>query len=193
VEVSPDSEGLNVKQLQMPNGSAIWQKPPASATGKRKENKRWTILKSKEKKCMQTIDVILSARNLTEASREVIRNKGAAGVDDMSVKELKPYLDKNRDELTELIRQGEYYPQPIRGKEIPKSNKKKRLLGIPTVVDRMLQQAVVRIIMPQYEYMFSVYSYGFRPGRNTHQAIQKSLDYINSGYQHIVDIDLIPI
>jgi retron-type reverse transcriptase len=70
---------------------------------------------------MQTIDVILSARNLTEASREVIRNKGAAGVDAMSVKELKPYLDKNRDELTALIRQGEYYPQPIRGKEIPKS------------------------------------------------------------------------
>jgi retron-type reverse transcriptase len=70
---------------------------------------------------MQTIDAILSARNLTEASREVIRNKGAAGVDAMSVKELKPYLDKNRDELTELIRQGEYYPQPIRGKELRRS------------------------------------------------------------------------
>ncbi len=139
---------------------------------------------------MQTIDAILSAENLTQACRQVMHNKGAAGVDAMSVKELKPYLDKNRDELTELIRQGEYYPQPIRGKEIPKSNNKKRLLGIPTVADRMLQQAVGRIIMPQYEYMFSEYSYGFRPQRNTHQAIQKSLDYINSGYQHIVDIDL---
>jgi len=139
---------------------------------------------------MQTIEAILSARNLTEASRELIRNKGAAGVDAMSVKELKPYLDKNRDELTELIRQGEYYPQPIQGKEIPKSNRKKRLLGIPTVIDRMLQQAVVRIIMPQYEYLFSEYSYGFRPLRNAHQAIRKSLDYINSGQQHIVDIDL---
>ena len=112
---------------------------------------------------MQTIDAILSAGNLTQACRQVIRNKGAGGVDAMSVKELKPYLDKNRNELTELIRQGKYYPQPIRGKEIPKGNKKKRLLGIPTVVDRMLQQAVVRIIMPQYEYMFSQYSYGFRP------------------------------
>ena len=139
---------------------------------------------------MQTIECILSARNLTEACRQVIRNKGTAGVDAMSVKELKPYLDKNRDELTELIRKGEYYPQPIRGKEIPKGNKKKRQLGIPTVVDRMLQQAVVRIIIPQYEYMFSDYSYGFRPLRNTHQAIRKSLDYINSGYQHIADIDL---
>ena len=122
---------------------------------------------------MPTIDAILSARNLTEASRDVIRNKGAAGVDSMSVKELKPYLDKNRDELTELICHGEYYPQPIRGKEIPKSNNKKRLLGIPTVVDRMLQQAVVRIIMPQYEYMFSEYSYGFRPDRNTHQRSEE--------------------
>lgn len=139
---------------------------------------------------MQTINAILSARNLTEASREVIRNKGAAGVDAMSVKELKPYLNKNRDGLIELVLQGKYYPQPIRGKEIPKSNKKKRLLGIPTVVDRMLQQAVARIIMPKYEYMFSEYSYGFRPERNAHQAIQKSLGYINSGYQHIVDIDL---
>ncbi len=139
---------------------------------------------------MQTIDAILSARNLTEASREVTRNKGAGGVDAMSVKELKPYLDKNRNELTNLIRNGEYYPHPIRGKEIPKSNNQKRLLGIPTVVDRMLQQAVVRIIMPHYEYMFSEYSYGFRPERNAHQAIQKSLGYINSGDQHIVDIDL---
>ena len=139
---------------------------------------------------MQTIEVILSAGNLTQACRQEMLNKGAAGVDAMSVKELKPYLDKNRNELTEQIRQGEYYPQPIRGKEIPKSNNKKRLLGIPTVVDRMLQQSVVRIIMPQYEYMFSEYSFGFRPQRNTHQAIQKSLDYINSGYQHIVDIDL---
>lgn len=73
---------------------------------------------------MQTIDAILSAGNLTQACRQVIRNKGAGGVDSMSVKELKPYLDKNRDELTELIRQGKYYPQPIRGKEIPKDNKK---------------------------------------------------------------------
>ncbi len=139
---------------------------------------------------MQTIERILNAGNLTKACREVVRNKGAAGVDAMNVKELKTYLDKNRKQLTEQLRKGEYYPQPIRGKEIAKGNGKKRLLGIPTAIDRMLQQAVARVIMPQYEYMFSEYSYGFRPGRNTHQAIRKSKDYINSGYQHIVDIDL---
>lgn len=136
------------------------------------------------------IERVLQAGNLTEASSEVIRNKGASGIDQMNVKELKEYLDNNRIELTNLIRNGRYYPQPIRGKEIPKTGGKKRLLGIPTVVDRMLQQAVLRVLMPQYEYMFSESSYGFRPERNTHQAIRKSLEYINSGYQHIVDIDL---
>jgi len=139
---------------------------------------------------MQTIESILSARNLTEACQDVIRNKGSAGIDAMNVKELKEYLGKNRGQLIEQIRKGEYIPQPIRGKEIPKRNGKIRLLGIPTVIDRMLQQAVARVIMPQYEYLFSEYSYGFRPLRNTHQAISKSLEYINSGYQYIVDIDL---
>jgi len=122
-----------------------------------------------------------------------VKNKGAGGVDGMSVKELKSYLDKNREELCNTIREGRYIPQPIRGKEIPKRNGKKRLLGIPTVTDRMLQQAVSRVIMPQFEYMFSEYSYGFRPQRNTLQAVLKSLNYVNSGYQHIVEIDLIPI
>ena len=139
---------------------------------------------------MQTIDKVLNAGNLTQACYEVIRNKGAAGIDKMSVKELKAYLDKNRQGLMEQIRNGDYIPQPIRGKEIPKSNGKMRLLGIPTVIDRMLQQAVNRVIMPQFEYMFSKYSFGFRPERNTLQAVVKSSDYINSGYQHIVDIDL---
>jgi RNA-directed DNA polymerase len=151
-------------------------KPLANATGKGKR--------------MQTIDKVLSARNLTEACKEVIRNKGAWGVDKMGVEELKSYLDKNRDNLTEQIRQGKYIPQPIRGKEIPKQNGKKRLLGIPTVIDRMLQQAVNRAIMPQFEYIFSNYSFGFRPKRNALQAVNKSLNYINSGYQHIVEIDL---
>jgi len=139
---------------------------------------------------MQTIDKILSARNLTEACHDVVRNKGAAGVDFMNVKELKAYLDNHRNELIEQIHSGKYIPQAILGKEIPKTKDKFRLLGIPTVIDRMLQQAVARVIMPKYEYMFSGYSYGFRPQRNQHQAVQKSLEYINSGYQDIVDIDL---
>ena len=141
-------------------------------------------------KHMQTIEKVLTARNLTEACKEVVKNKGAAGIDRMSVKQLKSYLDNNREDLIDEILKGDYIPQAIRGKEIPKRNGKIRLLGIPTVVDRMLQQAVSRVLMPQYEYMFSNYSFGFRPRRNTQQAVLKSLGYINSGYQHIVDIDL---
>lgn len=139
---------------------------------------------------MELIDEILMPANLTEASKEVIRNKGAGGVDGMSTKDLKKYLDENRHDLETSLRNGHFYPLPIRGKEIPKGNGKTRLLGIPTVVDRMLQQAVLRVVMPRYEYEFSSYSYGFRPRRNCHQAVSKSLDYINSGYQHIVEIDL---
>jgi len=139
---------------------------------------------------MELIEEVLRAGNLTEASKEVIRNKGAGGVDKMYVEDLKEYLDKNRDFLTDQIRKSAYIPQPIRGKEIPKGNGKFRTLGIPTVIDRMLQQAVLRVIMPHYEYKFSDCSYGFRPQRNAHQAIQKSLEYINSGYQDIVEIDL---
>lgn len=139
---------------------------------------------------MEQIEVILRVSNLIQASKEVIRNKGAGGVDRMSVNDLEEYLSNNRGNLISQIREQKYIPQPIRGKEIPKGNGKTRLLGIPTVVDRMLQQAVLRVIMPRYEYMFSEYSYGFRPNHNAHQAVGKSLEYINSGYQHIVEIDL---
>ena len=139
---------------------------------------------------MQIIERVLLARNLTKACNHVVSNQGAAGVDRMPVKALKEYLRKNRETLSEQIRKGEYHPQAIRGKEIDKGGGKKRLLGIPTCVDRLLQQAVSRVIMTQYEYMFSDYSFGFRPDRNCHQAINKSLEYINLGYQDIVDIDL---
>jgi len=115
---------------------------------------------------MELIEEVLRAGNLTEASKEVIRNKGAGGVDKMYVDDLKEYLDNNRDFLTNQIRKSEYIPQPIRGKDIPKGNKKFRTLGIPTVIDRMLQQAVLRVIMPHYEYKFSDYSYGGYFGLN---------------------------
>jgi len=173
------SEGLNIKQLP-----CCMDQPLGGSHQQMQQERR------REQERMQTIDKVLNAGNLTQACYEVIRNKGAAGVDKMNVDELKDYLDKNRAELTELIRNGGYIPQPIWGKEIPKSNGKMRLLGIPTVIDRMLQQAVSRVIMPQFEYMFSKYSFGFRPERNTLQAVTTALNYINSGYQHIVDIDL---
>ena len=136
------------------------------------------------------IEQILQNANLTKACEEVVSNKGAGGVDGMTVKELKGYLDQNRQSLVQQVLNCEYHAQAIRGKEIPKGKDKVRLLGIPTVIDRMLQQAVLRVIMTRYETSFSSYSYGFRPKRNIVQATGKALNYVNSGYQHIVEIDL---
>ena len=136
------------------------------------------------------IEQVLNRRNVMLALRHVVSNKGSAGIDKMPVKGLYAYLSENRERIEAELRHGKYLPQPIRGVAIPKSNGKTRLLGIPTVVDRMLQQAVAQVIAIRFEMDFEDYSYGFRPNRNAQQAVLKAQEYINSGYQHIVDIDL---
>ena len=124
------------------------------------------------------------------AYRQVLSNKGSAGVDGMTVKELYAHLTKNREQIKSDIRGRKYLPQAILGVEIPKSNGKVRLLGVSTVTDRLLQQAVGQILAVKFEMEFEDYSYGFRPNRNAQQAVLKAQEYINSGYNHIVDIDL---
>jgi len=119
-----------------------------------------------------------------------VSNKGSCGVDGMDVSELQEYLSTHQRNLVREILGGQYMPNSIRGVEIPKPNGKKRLLGIPTVVDRWLQQAVSQQLMTRFEFEFSEYSYGFRPKKNMQQALQQSLEYINGGYSDIVDIDL---
>jgi group II intron reverse transcriptase/maturase len=136
------------------------------------------------------IEQVLNRRNIMRAYSQVRSNQGSAGVDGMPVKELYEYLTKNREQIESDIRQGKYLPQPVLGVEIKKSNGKKRLLGIPTVIDRLLQQAVGQILAIKFEMEFEDYSYGFRPNRNACQAVLKAQQYINSGYSHIVDIDL---
>jgi RNA-directed DNA polymerase len=136
------------------------------------------------------IEQVLNRRNVMRAYRQVLSNKGSAGVDGMSVKELYKYLSENRERIETKLREGTYLPQAILGVEIPKSNGKTRLLGIPTVADRLLQQAVGQVIAIKFEMEFEDNSYGFRPNRNAQQAVLKAQEYINSGYQHIVDIDL---
>ena len=133
---------------------------------------------------------ILQPKNLYKAYRRVVSNKGSAGVDGMGVKDLRMFIELHRDVVRADILNLAYLPQAIKGVEIPKSNGKKRLLGVPTVVDRWLQQAVSQQLMTKFELEFSKYSYGFRPRKNLHQAVQRSLKYINDGYQDIVDIDL---
>jgi group II intron reverse transcriptase/maturase len=133
---------------------------------------------------------LTSKRNLNLAYKQVYRNKGVGGVDEMGVAQLKAHLQTNGAKYIEQIRVGDYQPSPILGIEIPKSNGKTRLLGIPTVTDRMFQQAIHQVLQPIFEPDFQQYSYGFRPNRNAQQAVAQSLTNINLGYQHIVDIDL---
>ena len=136
------------------------------------------------------IEKVLNRKNLYKAYRQVVRNKGSAGVDGMKVTELLSYLESNRDRIATSILNHTYVPKPIKGVEIPKSNGKMRLLGVPTVVDRWLQQAVSQVLMTKYELTFEDHSYGFRPEKNIHKAVTQALKHINDGYQDIVDIDL---
>ena len=136
------------------------------------------------------IEKILQARNLTKACRKVISNKGSGGIDFMDTGELKSFVDENRSVTILDILNRRYVPSPIKGVEIPKSKGKTRLLGVPTVVDRWLQQAVSQQLANIFELEFEDESYGFRPQKNTQKAVQQSLKYINDGYQDIVDIDL---
>lgn len=136
------------------------------------------------------IKQLTKQENLNEAYLQVYRNKGAAGVDGVQVTELKNHLRFYSRGYIEQIEKGHYQVSPILGVEIPKSNGKTRLLGIPTVTDRVFQQALHQVLQPIFETDFQEHSYGFRPNRNAHQAVTQSLANINSGYQHIVDIDL---
>lgn len=136
------------------------------------------------------IEKVLQAKNVTKAIRQTVSNKGSWGVDKMPVSELKQYFENHRKELFTSIIKHKYTAQAIRGVAIPKSNGKTRLLGVPTVVERVLQQAVSQAIAPLFELEFHRNSYGFRPERNAHQAIQQSQRNINEGYKHIVEIDL---
>jgi RNA-directed DNA polymerase len=136
------------------------------------------------------IEQVINRRNMHLAYKQVLANKGSAGVDGMQVTELKQHISAQREAIVLRIIKGCYLPQPVLGVNIPKGNGKTRLLGIPTVTERWLQQAVAQTITPLFEFEFKEHSYGFRPNRNAHQCIQQSQQYINDGYKHIVDIDL---
>ena len=136
------------------------------------------------------LEQILTRKNLLQAMRKVQQNHGSAGVDCMPVTKLSELMRVDQEALTAAVRSGRYLPQPILGVAIPKGNGKTRLLGIPTVTDRLLQQAVLQVLMPRFEYEFSESSFGFRPNKSLHQAVLKAQGYINEGVQHIVDIDL---
>ena len=136
------------------------------------------------------LEYILSPANLNSAYKRVISNKGASGVDKMEVESLKDYLVKHKGELLLSILGGKYRPQPTRRVLIPKDNGKERELGIPTVLDRFIQQSISQQLIRFFEPQFSDHSYGFRPKRSAHNALQKCQQYITEGYKYAVDIDL---
>ena len=136
------------------------------------------------------IKLLTNQGNLNRAYKQVFKNRGSGGIDGMQVTELRNHLKENTNKYKEQIESGTYQVSPILGIEIPKSNGKKRLLGIPTVVDRVIQQALHQVLEPIFEPLFQTNSFGFRPNRNALQGVTMSLANINSGYQDIVDIDL---
>ncbi|MGG4181187.1 group II intron reverse transcriptase/maturase, partial [Virgibacillus pantothenticus] len=133
---------------------------------------------------------ILSRNNLNQAYLQVVRNKGAAGIDGMTYDQLLPYLKEHKEELLTQLRQGKYKPQPVLRVEIPKPDGGKRKLGIPTVIDRMLQQAINQVLQPIFEPTFSDNSFGFRPKRSAHHAIIRAKSYYEQGYKYVVDLDM---
>ena len=133
---------------------------------------------------------IVSPSNMNLAYQRVVRNGGSGGIDGMETKELLPYLRSHKEELGQKLMDGKYRPNPVRRVEIPKDNGKKRPLGIPTVVDRLVQQSIAQVLQPLYEPQFSTNSFGFRPNRGAHQALRCAQSIINDGNRFCIDLDL---
>ena len=160
----------------------------AEAEGRREDFVQ--LYKQKEEQQVELIDRILDDENIEAAIRAVQRNQGAPGIDKMPVGMLKSYFAEHGEEIKGQIRAKEYQPQPVRRVYIPKANGKMRPLGIPTVVDRVIQQAVAQVLSRGYERYFSEYSHGFRPNRSCHTAMEKVLEYLNEGCDWVIDLDI---
>ena len=133
---------------------------------------------------------IASSANLNQAYKRVKANRGAPGVDGMTVDELRPWIAENKDALLTALLDGSYESQPVRGVEIPKPGGGKRQLGIPTVADRLVQQAILQVLEPLLDPSFSGSSFGFRPGRGAHDALLRAREYVAGGHDVVVDLDL---
>src|SRR5687768_14543140 len=135
------------------------------------------------------MEAVVAADNLRRALKRVQANKGSPGVDGMTVQELPAYLREEWPRLREALLEGRYRPQPVRRATIPKPDGGQRELGIPTVVDRLIQQAILQVLDPRYDPTFSPHSYGFRIGKSAHQALEQAREYVASGRRWVVDLD----
>lgn len=167
------------KAVQLPTTQGEPSMYPAQTKGK-----------SRGEQNNDLMEEVLSRQNMLKALRRVKKNKGAPGIDNLTVESLKPYLRQNWLSIREQLLKGDYKPQSVLRVEIPKPNGEKRLLGIPTVIDRLIQQALLQILTDIFDPDFSPFSFGFRPNRKAHDAVIKAKQYIEEGYQWVVDLDI---
>ena len=164
-----------------------------SGTNARTTEELQVITASEQKRALNTdmlMEQVTTASNMNDAYKRVTQNKGASGVDKMEVTELKEWLTLSREGLIQSLRDGSYQPQPVRRVDIPKPAGGTRKLGIPTVIDRLVQQAMLQVLTPILDPIFSDSSYGFRPRRSAHDALKKAQEYVQEGREIVVDIDL---
>lgn len=138
----------------------------------------------------ELMEQVVAEENLEQALKAVIRNRGAAGIDRMTVHELEPHFRRHGEKIRAKLLAGQWTPSPVRRVEIPKPNGGKRPLGIPTVMDRLVQQALLQVLQPIFDPGFSESSYGFRPGRSAHDAVRAAQEYARQGKDWVVDIDI---
>ena len=148
------------------------------------------IEKNRNQESEELMEQVTARENMLQAYRRVMSNKGAAGIDGMEVEELLPYLQRHWKHIKETLLRGDYKPQAVRAIYIGKADGGNRQLGIPTVTDRLIQQAISQVLSPYFEGNFSEWSYGFRPGRSTHQAVKQAQEYARAGRRFVVDIDI---
>lgn len=157
---------------------------------KQREEELKTIQSNERTARRGLMEEVVTPSNLRAALKRVTRNKGSPGVDGMSVEELSGYLAENWLQVREQLLAGQYQPQPVKRQVIPKSGGGERELGIPTVLDRFIQQALLQVLQPQIDSTFSAHSYGFRPGRSAHQAVKAARSFVQEGRRIVVDVDL---
>lgn len=162
---------------EAPHGQRSGEAPTATSGNGRPGNDR-------------LMEAVVERVNAKAALLRVKKNKGSPGIDGMTVEELQRYLVKHWESLREQLLRGSYEPQPVRQQQIPKSDGGVRELGIPTVLDRFIQQAILQVLQPRFDPTFSEHSYGFRPGRSAHQAVRAAQRFIQEGRRWVVDVDL---
>ncbi len=184
----------NIKRIQKTNNLGWSAEVELETQGKQRaysDLAAMSQLKAKSKSDTENLlEKIVDRRNFFEAYKKVKANKGSHGIDGMRVDELLSYLKGNYENLKASLLSGTYKPQAVRRVEIPKPNGTLRLLGIPTVIDRLIQQSINQVLSPIFDREFSNSSYGFRPRRSAHMALKQSQKHINEGYKYVVDIDL---